>query len=337
MPMAASTETGSTLRERSVEVALVPQVVVDRSGFVVSANERARKLFDLTPTDVGRPFQDLELSYRPVDLRSALEVAYSKSQVVTLGRSRWSPARGGPPATLEVTVTPVTDPNREIIGASITFADVTEIASLDARHEQAQRQLETAYEELQSTVEELETTNEELQSTNEELETTNEELQSTNEELETMNEELQSTNEELETMNEDQRIRARELDRVNMFLEGILGNLGVGVIVLDRQQHIQVWNASSRELWGLAADEVEGVHFQSLDIGLPVDRLREEIKAALSPDGKSSDVTLDAVNRRGRAFSARVRMMPMLGTDGANHGVVILVGDAAQGGDDPAH
>ena len=72
-------------------------------------------------------------------------------------------------------------------------------------------ELETAYEELQSTNEELETTNEELQSTVEELETTNEELQSTNEELETMNEELQSTNEELETINDELRDRSVEV------------------------------------------------------------------------------------------------------------------------------
>jgi chromosome segregation ATPase len=72
----------------------------------------------------------------------------------------------------------------------------------------ANQELETAYEELQSTNEELETTNEELQSTVEELETTNEELQSTNEELETMNEELQSTNEELR---DDQRRAAQRL------------------------------------------------------------------------------------------------------------------------------
>ena len=89
------------------------------------------------------------------------------------------------------------------VGARVTFVDITRYKRLQRRLERSKRELETAYEELQSTVEELETTNEELQSTNEELETTNEELQSTNEELETMNEELQSTNEELETINDE--------------------------------------------------------------------------------------------------------------------------------------
>ena len=86
------------------------------------------------------------------------------------------------------------------------------------------RELEIAYEELQSTVEELETTNEELQSTNEELETTNEELQSTNEELETMNEELQATNEELETINDELQLRTDELNELNAFLEAVLAS-----------------------------------------------------------------------------------------------------------------
>ena len=81
----------------------------------------------------------------------------------------------------------------------------------------SKQELETAYEELQSTNEELETTNEELQSTVEELETTNEELQSTNEELETMNEELQSSNEELQTMNDELRSRGIELEQLEQF------------------------------------------------------------------------------------------------------------------------
>ncbi len=113
-------------------------------------------------------------------------------------------------------------PAARLLGAGVTFLDTTAAKRIADEHERSTRELETAYEELQSTNEELETTNEELQSTVEELETTNEELQSTNEELETMNEELQSTNEELETVNEELRERSEELKRVNTFLESIL-------------------------------------------------------------------------------------------------------------------
>src|SRR3954451_8444365 len=134
------------------------------------------------------------------------------------------------------------------------------------------------------------TTNEELQSINSELETTNEELQSTNEELETMNEELQSTNDELEAMNEEQRDRASEMDRLNLFLEGILGNLGLGVVVLDQDACIQLWNGSATELWGLREQEVRGEHFLSLDMGFPVEALKAPIRKAVSNGGEQSEV-----------------------------------------------
>jgi two-component system CheB/CheR fusion protein len=196
--------------------------------------------------------------------------------------------------------------------------------------EQARRKLETAYEELQSTVEELETTNEELQSTNEELETTNEELQSTNEELETMNEELQSTNEELETINDELQQRTDEVNALNAFLEAVLGGLSAGVVVVDTELRVQAWNGAARELWGLRADEVQGRHLLNLDIGLPVDQLRMPVRAALA--GEQSDgLALDAVNRRGQPVRVHLRFAP-LSSDGAGvRGAIMMmeVGDAA--------
>src|SRR5690606_201452 len=159
-----------------------------------------------------------------------------------------------------------------LIGVKVIFTDVTRYKELEEELRQSHQELETAYEELQSTNEELETTNEELQSTVEELETTNEELQSTNEELETMNEELQSTNEELETSNTELRARTEEVNEINAYLTSILTSLGVGVVVVDSDLQIRIWNQRSEELWGLKADEVIGKPFLNLDIGLPVER-----------------------------------------------------------------
>lgn len=167
-----------------------------------------------TPETLGRPFHELELSYRPVELRSRIEQLYAERQTVTLtkvGRTRL----GGELQYLDVLIVHMEDNGGTLLGVSITFTDVTHYYRLQEELGRANQELETAYEELQSTNEELETTNEELQSTVEELETTNEELQSTNEELETMNEELQSTNEQLKTMNEELRLRTDELNSAN--------------------------------------------------------------------------------------------------------------------------
>ena len=166
-------------------------------------------------------------------------------------------------------MTPLLSTTRRDRRRASTFEDVTRSPRCRTSSRAAGATSSSAYEELQSTIDELETTNEELQSANEELQTTNEELQSTNEELETMNEELQSTNEELETINGELRERTGELNQVNEFLEAILTSLGVGVAVLDRAARVQVWNRPREDLWGLRAEEAVDQHFLALDIGLP--------------------------------------------------------------------
>src|SRR5207245_2388462 len=193
-----------------------------------------RALFALAPTDVGRPLQDLEVSFRPVELRAAIQESLIEGHPRRVGEASWRRA-GGPELSLDIEVVPLQAESGDALGAIVTFSDVTRHAELRDELERSKRELEVAYEELQSTVEELETTNEELQSTNEELETTNEELQSTNEELETTNQELQSTNEELEAINDELRRRTDELHRVNGFLESIMGGLESGIVVVDRE------------------------------------------------------------------------------------------------------
>src|SRR5262245_6067197 len=185
------------LREISFDQDPTAQFVVDVKGHLLLANTRARELFGLTSRDLGRPLQDLEVSYRPVELRSCIDQAHERHQVVHVRELSW-PTLGGEPRFFNVQVTPIVDAADAPLGSKVIFSDVTRQRELQEELQRSRQELETAYEELQSTNEELETTNEELQSTVEELETTNEELQSTNEELETMNEELQSTNEELE-------------------------------------------------------------------------------------------------------------------------------------------
>ena len=316
-------EQGAGVLSAAAALSPVPQIVVDRRGFLVDANRRAREGFGIVEAEIGRPFQDSPLSYKPADLRSAIDDAYEKRRPIRVEAVTWHDT-GGVERVFDIEVAPVTGADGEPIGASVAFSDITGFARLTEEHDRSKRELENAYEELQSTVEELETTNEELQSTNEELETTNEELQSTNEELETMNEELQSTNDELETMNAEVNVRATELDRLNLFFEGILGSLHVGVIVIDRARKIQVWNSMSTELWGLRADEVDGKDVLELDIGLPVKELESEIGLSLEGAVGPVQKQVEALNRRGQTFQCLVRAMPLTSRAGDVYAAMLL-------------
>lgn len=322
------------LREVAFDKSPLASFVVDANGLLVLINERSRLLFNLTLRDVGRPLQDLEISYRPVELRSCIEQAYNQSRLVTV-RDVDFVAPQGERILLDVQIEPLLDAENSVLGASITFTDVTRYKRLQADLEYSNQELETAYEELQSTNEELETTNEELQSSNEELETTNEELQSTNEELETMNEELQATNEELHTVNDELQRSSEEFNRANAFLESILSSLKGGVVVVNRDLRIQTWNHRTEDLWGLRTEEALGQNFLNLDIGLPVEQLRQPIRCCLSGTGdrddSCSEITIDAINRRGKQIKCRVSCTPLIGADQQTQGVILLMEDRSDG------
>jgi two-component system, chemotaxis family, CheB/CheR fusion protein len=319
----ASQSVANNLREAAFNIGASAQVVLDGADSLVMANEAARRLFALGMTDFGRPIHDLELFYRPVELRPHLDRVASELHAIDVEGVPWGSADRR--RMLDVRVLPVLV-DGVLTGTSITYSDVTEAHALQERLAGSKRELEQAYEELQSTVEELETTNEELQSTNEELETTNEELQSTNEELETMNEELQSSNEELETMNDELRHRTLELNQMNMFLEKILTTIGLAVAVLDRDQRVQIWNGTARDLWGLSADEAEDRPLLGLDIGLPLDQVKSPLRAVLTGGSSGEEIVVESTNRRGKVFQCRVKLLPLgYGSDHTVSGVLVMM------------
>ena len=333
-PQPPSKDSSLRVREAAYDAGAVAMIAVDRQGRLVLANERARQLFRLVPADLERPLQDLEISYRPVELRSHIQSVCSSRVGVTLPEVEWRPA-GGEPQVLQVQVVPLLEGDGELLGASVLFLDLTIQHQLHAALERTNQDLETASEELQSANEELETTNEELQSTVEELETTNEELQSANEELETMNEELQSTNEELRAMNDQLEERSHDLRRANVYLHSILSGLRAAVVVLGRNLEVEVWSDKAQELWGVRADEVQGKPFLSLDIGLPLERLREPILQCMNSGPRGTEVVLAGVNRRGRSFRCQVACT-RLGEGKDPTGVILLMEEISPSPEAPA-
>ncbi|MEH2080782.1 MAG: CheR family methyltransferase [Nostoc sp.] len=312
------------LQNMGFDTAPIAQIVIDINGTLVTVNEQARILFGLFPKDLARPFQDLELSYRPVELCSLIERAYTERRPVSLTNVERYVSKTEI-QYLDVQITPLQETDSSFLGVSISFHNVTRYIKLQDALQRSQQELETTNEELQSTNEELETTNEELQSTNEELETTNEELQFTNEELETMNEELQFTNEKLQTINNELSERTTELNCTNIFLISILKSLQTGIVVIDSSFNISIWNYMVEDLWGLRTDEVIGKSIFSLDIGLPVEQLRSPIRKSLSGKKQFEEMILDATNRRGRQIKCYLAITPLLGIE--MQGAVLMMVD----------
>ncbi len=327
---------GEQVREAALAAGPIAQLALDEEDNLVVANGQAEIIFNLHRIDLGRPFQDLEVSYRPVELRSVLDRVKQELRPVELQGVQWQRPGSADVMVLDVSVVPLYDARNAWIGVSISFTDVTRYRRLHDELEHANEELERAYQELQSLNEELETTNEELQSTNEELETTNEELQSTNEELETMNEELQSTNDELQEINDALRLRSGELDVANAFLASVLESLGTAVIVLDESLRVTVWNRGAEDMWGLRANEANGHPLPVLDIGLPVEQVTPLVRDMLRREQPGrSEIMIESVNRRGRGVRLRLESS-LLRDDGAVRGVILVANFADAHEDQPA-
>nr|WP_296067962.1 CheR family methyltransferase [uncultured Actinoplanes sp.] len=331
MPAAAVAELVGLdrLRDEAFATCPVAQVVVTADGLVALTNRQAETMLGVSTRDVGRPFRDLELSYRPAELRGYIDQAQVERRTVRVPDIEYT-RPGTEAVVLRVDVNPLTGTDASLLGVALVFQDRTEVQQLRSELDLATRQAETAHEELQSTNEELETTNEELQSSVEELETTNEELQSTNEELETTNEELQSTNDELQTINSALRDRTNELDNTKTFLQSLLTSLPSGVAVVGAGLQVRAWNRNAEQMWGLREDETLGEHFLNLDIGLPTDGLRPLLRAVLSGDSAREEAVVEAVNRRGRPIRVGVVCTPLLDpTSGTTGAIVVMTADEA--------
>lgn len=312
------------LHEAAIESDPTPEILVNPAGLLAFANKRARALFNLVPADTGRPLQDLEVAYQPVELQPLIDRTLAEGRPVhvknvdlqtALSKSR----------RFDVSVIPLATIDGGSLGSKVLYTESTQYRELQEELEHTKQELETTNEELQSANEELQTTNEELQSTNEELETTNEELQTTNEELETMNEELQSANAELEAVNTHLEGLNQDLNEMNGFNTSLLGSINTGVIGLDRELRITAWNLRSTDLWGLQTEEVVGKNLFSLNIGLPTEQLKQPVRHCLSGESQLEKLDLAAQNRRGKPIELRVMCTPLGERTKQPQGVILLM------------
>jgi two-component system CheB/CheR fusion protein len=320
------------------------ELLVDTDGLLVGTNDFAADVLGITGADVRRPFAELPIASRPVDLVEPVSQVLADARSNDLGVIAYKLA-DGTSLEFEVRILPVLDENGNATRAAVTLADVRTTARLREGYRQMHEELETAYEELQSTNEELVTSNEELQSSYEELETSNEELQSANEELETTNEELRSSNEELETTNLDLKVSTEAVEQLNTTLveanrelmrfsglhRQVMDSLPAAVIVLTSHLLIEEWNRAAAGLWGLEEAEVLGEPFFGVDFGLPLERLQDPVRACRAPGALPVALVLEAVNAAGETFTCRVQVLPTSGGQPETAAMLIMevVSDAA--------
>src|ERR1051326_7637531 len=138
------------LRNEAFLASPVAQIVVTSDGLVALTNRQAEALFGISSRDVGRPFRDLDVSYRPVELRRHIEHVQIEHRVAVVNDIEYTRSNGDS-IYLDVQVSPVVHTDGSLLGVSLILQDVTASRRLRQQLELTNRQLESAYEELQST------------------------------------------------------------------------------------------------------------------------------------------------------------------------------------------
>ncbi|MGI8483326.1 MAG: CheR family methyltransferase, partial [Thermomicrobiales bacterium] len=257
-------------------------IVIDQTDTILFINRKARTLFGIHTTAIGRNLMELVRTFDPNAIRqvigTALLVAEETTPALLVSKStgdlrrtlevacRSFPHSGGgqghDPLLKVISAIDVTDrehlkrrqamvetiaqhvahANEEVLVANQDLASM--VSGLRAEHDQ----LIVSTEEIQVATEEVDTLNDELQATNEELETMNEELRATIEELNTTNDDLESRSIELKRLETDAE-SAR--DQLRTILNGVDAAIVVvqehGSILLENQAHASLFAAARKE------------------------------------------------------------------------------------------
>jgi PAS domain S-box-containing protein len=109
------------MRETAFDISPEAQIVVDATGKLALANDRARALFGLSGEDLDSRFQDLKLSYQPGDLRTPLEKVMSERRPLELDDVVL--LQKGEPTYLKIQLFPLVNNGGRMLGVSLVFQE----------------------------------------------------------------------------------------------------------------------------------------------------------------------------------------------------------------------
>ena len=265
---AQTDDQGSRLLEAALSSSSVGHILMDNKGKLVLADAVARRLFGLIPADIGRPFQDLEVSFRSAELRGPIEEAVKSRKTIRIEEQIW---RGRPDDTMLLTIeiVPLFDQNGGHDGTAIHFHDVTIVADL-------RRRLQEANEKLETTVEEL-------------------------------------------------RARGDALLIHRARTGAVLDGISAGVIAVDRRFCVTDWTRWCENSFGVRSEEALGQSLFAIEIGLPFNKIRRQLKTMLGGKTGDTDLQLYAVNRAGKPFICRVLVSAVKAVGDEIDGLVLVI------------
>jgi diguanylate cyclase (GGDEF)-like protein/PAS domain S-box-containing protein len=119
-----------------------------------------------------------------------------------------------------------------------------------------------------------------------------------------------------------------------LFQRKLLDNMYDAVVFVDRNMRIMHWNRGAERLTGIAGESVLAHHWSPKLIGMRDEQNGELVGldcpiAHCAHTGVQSLRRLTVANRHDRPITVDVHTVPVVGPDGTNHGVAMLLHDAS--------
>lgn len=156
----------SRIWQTAYETSPVAQLAVSLNDRLVMVNMQANVLFKLTLDDWQRSFKELEAG-KLVGKCAAMKSLYRDRRPVTFKNVEWIVADGI--KYLDMTIAPIFNHNKHLLGVNLTFIDVSDRISQAAELEDTIAELSKVSETLEQTQAALESTCVELECTQHEL------------------------------------------------------------------------------------------------------------------------------------------------------------------------
>lgn len=101
----------------------------------------------------------------------------------------------------------------------------------------------------------------------------------------------------------------------------MLSSLRLAVMLLNRTYVVTSWNSTCQEIWGLREEEAVGQELFALDIGLPVEKLREPLGNLLGGRAPKRPYP----SRPRKAVQVELEFHPLAGRNGEITGAVVVL------------
>ncbi len=133
---------------------------------------------------------------------------------------------------------------------------------------------------------------------------------------------------ELEDTNSQLQRKNQELDRVNRYLEDILGSISSGVIAVDLEGRITIFNRNAEELTGYSAEEVIGKNYHDFFAGKSGDE--SPLLGTLLTGAPAAGVERELPVKKGNSLTVKSSCSWVASTAGEKIGVVETIEDISQ-------